>query len=210
MKTVMCFGDSISWGQDPATRQRMPYQTRWPGVLQHAMGERVRVIEEALCDRTTIWDDPYVEGRNGKTMLAPLLESHAPVDLLVILLGTNDLQRHFNKSAEEVALGLATLVDLAQRSGCGPDGKAPQVLLIAPYRFGTLAPMELLYFAGKEGDAEKLADAVRTVAETCGCHFLDASGVVTASRVDGIHLDPESHRALAVAVQAKVEAALFA
>ena len=210
MKTVMCFGDSISWGQDPATRERMPYETRWPGVLQRAMGGRVRVIEEALCDRTTIWDDPYVEGRNGKTMLAPLLESHAPVDLLVILLGTNDLQRHFNKSAAEVALGLATLADLAQRSGCGPDGKAPEILLIAPHRFGALAPMERLYFAGKEADADQLADDVRAVAETCGCHFLDASSVVTASAADGIHLDPDSHRALAAAVQAKVEAVFFA
>lgn len=209
MKTVMCFGDSISWGQDPATRQRMPYETRWPGVLQRNMGERVRVIEEALCDRTTIWDDPYVEGRNGKTMLGPLLESHAPVDLLVILLGTNDLQRHFNKTAAEVALGLATLVDLAQRSGCGPDAQAPEILLIAPHRFGALAPMERLYFAGKEADAEGLADALRTVADTSGCRFLDASSVVTASQADGIHLDPENHRALAAAVQAKVETILF-
>lgn len=209
MKTVMCFGDSITWGQDPATRERMPYGTRWPGALQRAMGDRVRVIEEALCDRTTIWDDPYVDGRNGKTMLAPLLESHAPVDLLVIMLGTNDLQRHFSKSAAEVALGLATLADLAQRSGCGPNGGAPEILLIAPHAFGALAPMEQLYFAGKEGDAAGLGDAVRIVAETCGCHFLDASGVVTASAADGIHLDPEDHKKLAAAVQARIEA-LFA
>jgi hypothetical protein len=71
MKTLMSFGDSITWGQDPATRERMPYEMRWPGVLQLAMGDRLRVIEEALCDRTTIWDDPYVEGRNGKAMLCP-------------------------------------------------------------------------------------------------------------------------------------------
>ena len=155
-------------------------------------------------------DDPYVEGRNGKTMLAPLLESHAPVDMLVIFLGTNDLQRHFNKSAAEVALGLETLADLAQKSGCGPNAKAPEILLIAPHRFGALAPMQHLYFAGKERDAEALADAVRTVAETFGCHVLDASSVVTASAIDGIHLDPESHRALAAAVQERVEAVLFA
>jgi lysophospholipase L1-like esterase len=208
MKTVMCFGDSIAWGQDPATRQRMPYEMRWPGVLQLAMGDRVRVIEEALCDRTTIWDDPYVEGRNGKAMLVPLLESHAPVDLLAIMLGTNDLQRHFRKDAAEVALGVATLVDLAQRSGCGPEGKAPKILVIAPHRFGALAPMERLYFAGKEDDAARLAEALQTVAQACGCHFLDASSVVTASAADGIHLDPENHRKLASALREKVEAIL--
>ncbi len=208
MKTLMCFGNSITWGQDPATRQRMPYEMRWPGALQLAIGDRVRVIEEALCDRTTIWDDPYVEGRNGKAMLVPLLESHAPVDLLVIMLGTNDLQRHFDKSAAEVALGLGTLVDLAQRSGCGPGGNAPALLVIAPHKFGALAPMERLYFTGKEGDAERLAAALLTVAETYGCHFLDASSVVTASTADGIHLDADNHRKLAAAVQAQAEAIL--
>ena len=74
----MRFGNSITWGQDPGTRARHAYEARWPGALQRALPD-VRVIEEPLCDRTTIWDDPYVEGSNGKTMLRPLLESHAPV-----------------------------------------------------------------------------------------------------------------------------------
>jgi lysophospholipase L1-like esterase len=206
MKTVMCFGDSITWGQDPATRARLPYEVRWPGALQRAMAA-VRVIEEALCDRTTIWDDPYVEGRNGKAMLGPLLESHAPVDVLVIMLGTNDLQRHFHKSAGEVALGVGTLIELAQRSRCGPGGGAPGVLVIAPQQFGGMAPIERLYFSGKEQDATALADSLRIVAECYGCGFLDASDVVTAG-VDGIHLDADNHEKLAAAVQARLEAML--
>lgn len=205
MKTVLCFGDSITWGYDPATRERMSLDERWPGVLRRAMRDQVRVIEEGLCGRTAVWDDPYVDGRNGKAMLAPLLESHAPVDLLVIMLGTNDLQRHFGKGAAEVALGLAALADLARRSGCGPGGTAPEILLIAPPAFGRLAPMERLSFAGKERAAAALADAVRAVAETRCYRFLDASAVVTASAADGIHLDIEGHARLAVAVQAEIE-----
>ncbi len=206
MRTVMCFGDSITWGQDPVTRARHAYEVRWPGALQLAMPE-VRVIEEALCDRTTIWDDPYVAGRNGKAMLAPLLESHAPVDLLVIMLGTNDLQRHFHKSAAEVAIGVGTLIELAQRSRCGPDGGAPGVLVIAPHRFGGMAPLERLYFSGKEQDATALGECLRVVADCYGCGFLDASDVVTAG-ADGIHLDADNHGKLAAAVQAKLEAML--
>lgn len=202
MTTVMCFGDSITWGQDPVTRARHAYEVRWPGALQRAMAG-VRVIEEALCDRTTIWDDPYVEGRNGKAMLGPLLESHAPVDVLVIMLGTNDLQRHFHRSAAEVAIGVGTLVELAQRSRCGPAGGAPKLLVIAPHRFGGMAPMEQLYFSGKEADATALGACLRIVAECYGCGYLDASDVVTAG-VDGIHLDADNHGKLAAAVQAKL------
>jgi lysophospholipase L1-like esterase len=203
MKTVMCFGDSITWGQDPVTRARQGYAQRWPGALQRAMPQ-VRVIEEALCDRTTIWDDPYVAGRNGKAMLGPLLESHAPVDVLVIMLGTNDLQRHFHKSAAEVAIGVGTLVELAQRSRCGPAGGAPQLLVIAPRRFGGMAPMEQLYFSGKEADATALGECLRVIAECYGCEFLDASDVVTAG-ADGIHLDADNHGKLAAAIQPKLE-----
>ncbi|MEM7024714.1 MAG: SGNH/GDSL hydrolase family protein [Pseudomonadota bacterium] len=208
-KTVMCFGDSITWGQDPVSRQRLPYGSRWPGVLQGALAGRIRVIEEALCDRTTIWDDPYVEGRNGKAMLGPLLESHAPIDLLAIMLGTNDLQRHFHKNAAEVALGVRTLTELALRTGCGPSGEAPELLVIAPHSFGGMAPMERLYFSGKEQEATALAESLRVVAECYGARFIDASKVVVAG-ADGIHLDAENHRKLAQAVCAEIEPVLFA
>lgn len=207
MKTVMCFGDSITWGQDPVTRERHPYEVRWPGALQRALEDSVRVIEEALCDRTTIWDDPFVEGRNGKAMLGPLLESHAPVDVLVIMLGTNDLQRHFHQSAAEVAIGVGTLIEMTQRSRCGPAGGAPKLLVVAPHGFGGMAPMERLYFSGKEQDATALGECLRVVADCYGCGFLDASDVVTAG-ADGIHLDAENHGKLAAAVQAKLEAML--
>jgi len=83
MKTIMCYGDSLTWGYNPKTRERYPFNSRWPGVLQKSLEGKIRVIEEALNGRTTIWDDPFLPGRNGKTMLAPLLVSHTPVDLVI-------------------------------------------------------------------------------------------------------------------------------
>jgi lysophospholipase L1-like esterase len=140
-------------------------------------------------------------------MLGPLLESHAPVDVLAIMLGTNDLQMHFHKSSVEVALGVGTLVELAQRSGCGAGGGAPAILIIAPHRFGEMAPIERLYFTGKERDAADLAGALAIIADSHQSSFLDASDVVTAG-TDGIHLDADGHRKLASAVSQRIEALL--
>lgn len=200
MKTIMCFGDSITWGQDPVTRQRLNFAERWPGVVQGILGSRGRVIEEALCDRSTVWDDPYVEGRNGMAMLATLLESHAPVDLLIIMLGTNDFQRHLNKSADDVALGCGALINLAQSSRSGPAGDRPAVLAIAPPALGNLNAFAKLYFAGKEEQSRLLAERLRIVTQTSRCHWMDASSVVSSSETDGVHLDRADHAQLGAAI----------
>lgn len=205
MKSIMVFGDSITWGLEPVTRARLPLEARWPMVLEAALAGAVRVHEEALCDRTTIWDDPFVPGRNGKDTLAPLLDSHAPLDLLAIMLGTNDLQRHFGKSAHEAALGVGTLVEVALKSAAGPGGGAPEILLIAPPPFGPLAPYQKLFFAGNEAEAGEMGAAMKVIALVYGAHFVDARSVVT-SGADGIHLDSENHAKLGAAVAEKIRA----
>ena len=133
MKTVLCFGDSNTWGYDPLTRERFDRDTRWPGVLRNELGEGYLVLEEGLNGRTTVWDDP-IDGthKNGSRYLLPCLESHAPLDLVVIMLGTNDLKRRFGVPAEDIARGAARLVGIVRQSMCGPRGDAPQVLLVAP------------------------------------------------------------------------------
>ena len=133
MKTVLCFGDSNTWGYDPLTRERFDRDIRWPGVLRNELGEDYLVLEEGLNGRTTIWGDP-IDGahKNGSRYLLPCLESHAPLDLVVIMLGTNDLKRRFGVPAEDIARGAARLVGIARQSMCGPRCDAPQVLLVAP------------------------------------------------------------------------------
>lgn len=209
MKTVMCYGDSITWGQDPVTRTRLPFDKRWPGVLEHALSGQIRVVEEALCDRTTAWDDPFHGGRNGLAMLGFLLESHTPVDLLIIMLGTKDLQTHYNISASTAAIGCGALVELGQKRPAGPGGNPPTCLLVAPPIFGKLGPLQQLCFAGNEVESQKLPECIQKVAETLGCDFFDASAVVTPGETDGIHLDVVGHRGLGLALKLEVEAILF-
>jgi lysophospholipase L1-like esterase len=208
MRTVLCYGDSNTWGSDPQTRERFGYDVRWPGVLARELGDGFRVIEEGLGGRTTVWDDP-IEGthKNGRTYLRACLESHKPVDLVTIMLGTNDLKKRFAASSSDIAQGAASLADEVLRSGCGPGGGAPAVLLIAPPPVGKLTDMAEM-FEGAEEKSARFARHYRRFAEQYGCGFMDAGAVIASSDVDGIHLEAEEHRKLGEAVAARVEKAL--
>jgi lysophospholipase L1-like esterase len=209
MKTVLCYGDSLTWGYNPSDGARYPFGQRWPGVLQRELGDGVRVIEEALSGRTAATDSWLLPDRNGRTLLAPLLESHAPLDLVIIMLGTNDLAPSYHRTAAEVAFGCASLIWTVQKSRAGPGGGAPECLLIAPPPLGKLSEFMGLFFQGGEGASQGLAQAYEVVARACGCHFLDSARFVRASEVDGVHLEPPEHRALALAVK-KVVAPILA
>jgi lysophospholipase L1-like esterase len=207
MRTVLCYGDSNTWGYEPATGKRFPEDVRWPGVLARQLGEGFRVIEEALNGRTTVRDDPVEEHKNGKTYLRPCLESHAPLDLVIIALGVNDLKARFFASASDVADGAGVLVGIAQRSGAGPDGGYPTVLLVAPPPVGVLTELASM-FAGAEEKSEGFAHQYRRVADKYGCVLLDAGEVVRASDRDGIHLEADEHRKLGKAAAASVKESL--
>ena len=201
MTTVVCYGDSNTHGADPVTLERLPRDVRWPGVLAAALAGVAEVIEEGLNGRTTVWDDPYLDGRNGRTYLLPCLRSHAPVDVLVLMLGTNDLKSIFGRSADEIAAGASALVDIAQASGTGPDGGAPRVLLVAPPRLGPTTERSEVWGLGAARTAsEQLSRLYRVVAETKGVAFLDAASLVGGDPSDGVHLNPTDHAILAGAV----------
>ena len=118
--TIVCYGDSNTHGAHPVTGGRWPRDVRWPGVLAADVADLADVVEEGLSGRTTLWDDPFMDGRNGQPYLLPCLRSHAPVDLVVLMLGTNDLKTIFGRQAHEIALGAGTLADMALGSGHGP------------------------------------------------------------------------------------------
>lgn len=204
MRTVVCYGDSNTWGFDPETRERFAPDVRWPGVLARGLGGGFRVIEEGLSGRTTVRDDP-IEGvhKNGRTYLRACLESHKPIDLVALMLGTNDLKGRFGASASDIAQGAASLAEEILRSGCGPGGGTPEVLLVAPPPVGRLTELAEMF----EGSAEKsarFAGHYRRFAEQYGCEFLDAGAVATSSDLDGIHLEADEHRKLGEAVAAGV------
>ncbi|MGI9327147.1 MAG: GDSL-type esterase/lipase family protein, partial [Pseudomonadales bacterium] len=137
MKTILCYGDSNTWGRKPiaimGALERFDRDTRWTGVLARQLGAEFQVIEEGLNSRTTVHDDP-IEGahKNGKTYLYPCLESHAPLDLVVLMLGTNDLKRQFSFSAFNVARGIRALLDTVASIAPKNGGVKPQTLVIAP------------------------------------------------------------------------------
>jgi lysophospholipase L1-like esterase len=203
MKTILCFGDSNTWGYNPATQSRYARSERWPGVLQQELGRDYEVIAEGCNGRTTVWDDPIEGYKNGKAYLPPCLVSHQPLDLVIIMLGTNDLKQRFSLSAYDIAAGAGVLVELAQKSDTGPEGRPPQVLLLAPPPVAKLTEFAEM-FAGAEEKSRKLGQHYRRVAQEYNCHFLDTAEVMTSSDIDGIHFEAGELKKLGQAVAVKV------
>ena len=205
MRTVLCYGDSNTWGSAPGTGERFGGDERWPGVLRLRLGVGYWVVEEGLGGRTTVWDDP-IEGahKNGRTYLRACLESHKPLDLVAIMLGTNDLKARFRASASDIAQGAAALGSEALRSGCGIDGGPPRVLLVSPPAVGPLTEMaEML--EGAEEKSRRFPEHYRRFADQYGLDFLDAGEFAVSSGEDGIHLEAGEHRKLGEAVAGRVE-----
>jgi lysophospholipase L1-like esterase len=205
MPVIVCFGDSNTYGYDVASGGRYPKTIRWPGVLGAELGPDHEVIEEGLNGRTTIWDDPYLDGRNGRTHLLPCLRSHAPIDVVVIMLGTNDLKTIFGRTAAEIASGAGALVELALLSGTGSAGGRPRVLLVAPPILGgRTATSELWGFGEARSRSQQFASLYRTASDLAAVAFLDAGPVAEVDPADGVHLTAAGHARLGRAVAAAV------
>lgn len=209
--TLLCYGDSNTHGTLPLpdlqTKARMAREDRWVTHLAHALPDW-EVIAEGLPGRTVLHDDP-IEGahRNGLTLLSAILESHAPIDLVLVMLGTNDLKPRFGMQAAEIAQSLERMTRAILSSGCGPGGGAPQVLLVAPppiAETGCLAGM----FAGGATKSRALAPALAQVATRLGVGFVDAAPLVQVSAVDGIHYEVAAMPALAKGLVAAVQSAM--
>jgi lysophospholipase L1-like esterase len=196
--TVLCFGDSNTYGSIPGELGgRHGPDIRWPGVLARELGDGWRVIEEGLPGRTTVFDDPLVPYRRGADYLPPCLASHAPLDAVVIFLGTNDLKTRMAAGAFDIAAGVGALVQTTLASGSGAGGEPPRVLLLGLPRLGPQLPPD---FAGA---MEKAAELPRYLAEQAawlGVEWLDLSEVTAYSALDGFHLDLEGHAAIGEAV----------
>lgn len=196
-RTIVCFGDSNTHGASPLDGRRLARDVRWPGIMRGLLGDGFEVIEEALGGRTTVFDSPLSPGRNGRDYLLPCLWSHEPVDLVIIMLGTNDLKRFHGVSADEIASGAAVLVDLARQSLAGPEGTPPAVVLVAPVPLGEVTERSQLWGLGAAREESlRLAAAYRLVAEARGIRSFDAGSVAAVSPLDGVHLDAEAHRAI--------------
>jgi lysophospholipase L1-like esterase len=203
VRTIVCFGDSNTHGVDPVTLERFPRDVRWTGLLARELDGVAAVVEEGLNGRTTVWDDPFTEFRNAKPYLLPCLRSHAPVDLLVLMLGTNDLKSVFGRSAVEITAGAGALVDIALASATGVNDGRPAVLLVAPPRLGPATDRsELWGFGEARTKSEQLSRLYRNMADLKGTAFLDAAALVGGDPADGVHLSAADHAVLATAIAA--------
>jgi lysophospholipase L1-like esterase len=211
MKTVLCFGDSNTWGFDPAGMgapfpTRLPPDVRWTGVLAKHLGPDWRVIEEGQNGRTTVHEDPFNVARNGKLYLPACLESHKPINLVVMMLGTNDLKAVYNLPPADIANGVAVLARMILGSDAGPGNKPPKLLLICPPKTADLAKWPDLAERVPNGAerSARLPQYYAMVAQTLGCAFLDSQGIAAPSDADGIHLDAGAHAKLGAAIADKI------
>ena len=204
MKRILCFGDSLTWGYDPDNRTRLPEDSRWPMVLQDCLGGDYKIIEEGQNGRTIATDDPAEGEKNGLKYIGPCLESQSPLDLVIIMLGSNDCKRKFAYSSMDIAGEMQIVLEkvIAYDHFRCKDGF--KILLISPpYITEAIKESWLGDSFGYENARKltmELAAWYKDLAKMYNCFYMDASTIVTASDTDGCHLDAENQRKLGKAV----------
>lgn len=209
MRNIMFFGDSNTFGTDPLGG-RHPYEIRFTGRLQKALGSDFRIIEEGLGGRTTVYEDAVEDGRCGKTALPICLGTHKPLDLIVVMLGTNDLKEQFHVAYGDVRNAMEKLLHIIDTYQFAPHYPTPQVLVVAPIHIGE-GIVESMYdnFAHDAARKSKwFADAQRVAAQKYGAHFLDAALYARPSTEDQLHMGADGHESMAKVLDAKIRSIL--
>ena len=210
MPVVMCFGDSNTHGTPPivdlAVYGRFGPGVRWPSRVGQALG--CEVIEEGLPGRTAMFDDPIMGAHmNGQAGLKMALESHGPLDVLVLMLGTNDVKTRFTSTPQAVLGGIASLLDIAQHRVMQDRHGGFRILLICPAPVVEVGPIKDEFWGGAER-SQALPPLYQALAAARGIDYLDAGQVIAVSPLDGVHFDEAAHAKLADAVTAKLRGML--
>jgi len=203
MEQILVSSDSLTWGIIPDTRQRLPFENRWPGILEKSLteaGKNVRVIENCLNGRRTAWNDPFKQGRDGSQGLSQVIEMHSPLMLVILMLGTNDFQCTHDNNAWLSSQGTAKLINIIRQAPLEPGMPVPEIMVVAPPKIimprGAIADK----FKGAENRDIGLASELEKVAKQYSTYYFDAATVTEASSVDGIHLDKKQHYVLGKAI----------
>ncbi|MGX6444883.1 GDSL-type esterase/lipase family protein [Neobacillus sp. K501] len=206
-RRIVCFGDSNTWGYDARTLERFPEGVRWTSLLGEDLGDEFQVIEEGLSGRTSVVDDPLFEGLNGFSYIHPCLMSHAPLEMVIIMLGTNDTKERFSLTSYNIAQGIARLAQKAKNTPVGKKGAFPKVLVIAPPPIGQeYMETDVGKSMGRDCDrkSEELSIHLSELMKIQGTEFLATKGIVPMNTIDYMHLDEEGHRLLAKLVFNKI------
>lgn len=206
MKRILCFGDSNTWGFNPADGSRHDENTRWTALLAQKLPEDI-IIEEGCNGRTAVWDDVLEGYKNGQDYLIPCLESQRPLDIVVLMLGTNDCKTRFALSSSDIAAGVRVLCRIINSTPTTQDGKAPKLLLLAPASLNYVRDAGYVSSFDESGNAasRELPAKLRTVADEVNAAFFDLNDIVTVSNLDGIHMEAAEHAKIAEAVYACIQ-----
>ncbi|NHN32091.1 SGNH/GDSL hydrolase family protein [Paenibacillus agricola] len=199
-KTIVCFGDSNTWGYDAETNLRFDEDTRWTSLLASHLGSPYRVIEEGLSGRTSVCDDPLTEGLSGLSYLYPCLMSHSPLHLVVIMLGTNDTKERFGLTSYNIAQGIVRLAKKARGTASGISGQAPEVLVIAPPPIGEKyidTPIGKPMGSQCSAKSLELAEHLENLLKGTGIYFADSKSYVSMNEIDYMHLNLDGHQKMA-------------
>lgn len=198
--TVLCYGDSNTYGFIPGSGGRYPKDVRYPGRLQMLLGDDYNVIEEGCNGRTTLYDDPIDGWKNGMDYLMPCIYSHRPIDIVILMLGSNDLKTTFHLTAEQIAESAGKLVDVIKTFAQERQEFIPKIILVSPPELGRGIRTSPFYGAFSEeaiDESRKFPLFFKKVADDRGCIFFDAAKYIYPSEIDSLHLTPEGHKTLA-------------
>lgn len=204
-KHILCIGDSNTHGYcaDPSDCAdggiRFNENERWTCLLQKGLGDEYLVTEEGLSGRTTVFEDPLYENMDVFSYFCALLKSHEYIDLLIIMLGTNDTKERFNASAATIAWGMERLCRKAMVTDCWAPGAKPNILIVSPPPVGKGVETSAVADEMGKGSVEKsrqLASYYQKKADLLGIHFMDAAGC-EFNEIDFMHLTKKGHRQLA-------------
>lgn len=206
MRNILCYGDSLTWGFNPDDWSRFEYEDRWTSSLQKELGKGFYVTVDALSGRTTNWDVPYLANRNGVKTLPVALEVNSPLDLVIVMLGSNDMIKMLDKTAEDSSMGMMSLiVNIMENSLSGRNGVPPKILIVAPPVFAKTSEFMSISYSGRTDEMKKIPGLYRILAKAYGCHFLDSNEFIKVSEPDGIHISKESQKILGVRVAEEVK-----
>lgn len=206
MKNILCYGDSNTFGTDPVHGGRHPKDVRWTGRLGLLLGQEYNIIEEGCGGRTTVFNDEISYGRNGLSMLVPCIASHNPLDLIIIMLGTNDLKHRFQATAWDLGKAMGQVVDTVLAFPFGPVYQRPQILVVSPVliKEGIEKSMYGCFTREAARMSHEFAAEYRQVCREKGCHFFDAAMAAQASDEDRLHMTADEHGKLAKALETEV------
>jgi lysophospholipase L1-like esterase len=202
MKTILAFGDSLTWGSDPETGGRHPREFRWPDVLEAGLAGKAEVITDGLRGRTTAYDEHLADcDRNGTRILPTTLYAHAPLDLVILMLGANDMKPHIAGTALAAMQGMRRCVSIVQNHVSRAGDERPEIIVVAPPPLCETGNTEFAaMFAGCVEQSKMVASFYRELADEAGVSFFDAGSVCKTSPLDGVHVDQKGTRAIGLAL----------